>query len=36
MDLERIEQDFRNKVCEKLKISSEGVERFRVFTPFMF
>ena len=36
MDLKRIEQDFRNKVCEKLKISSEGVERFRVFTPFMF
>ena len=36
MDLERIEQDFRNKVCEKLKISSEGVERFRVYTPFMF
>ena len=36
MDLERIEQDFRNKVCEKLEISSEGIERFRVFTPFMF
>jgi len=36
MDLERIEKDFRNKVCEKLNISSEGVERFRVFTPFMF
>ncbi len=36
MDLHRIEQDFRNKVCEKLKISSEGMDRFRVFTPFMF
>jgi len=36
MDLERIEQDFRNKVCEKLKISSERVrstfmENFRAF-----
>ncbi len=31
-----IERDFREKVCEKLKISTEGVERFRVFTPFMF
>ena len=36
MDLQRIEQDFREKVCEKLKISSEGMDRFRVFTPFMF
>lgn len=31
-----IEQDFKEKVCEKLSISSEGVDRFRVFTPFMF
>jgi len=36
MNLERIEQDFRDKVCEKLRISTEGVNRFRVFTPFMF
>jgi len=36
VNLERIEQDFRDKVCEKLRVSSEGVERFRVFTPFMF
>jgi hypothetical protein len=36
MNLEGIEQDFRNKVCEKLRISTEGVDRFRVFTPFMF
>ena len=36
MNLERIEQDFRDKVCEKLRISTEGVDRFRVFTPFMF
>jgi len=36
MNLEMIEKDFRTKVCERLQISSEGVERFRVFTPFMF
>jgi len=36
MDIERIERDFREKVCEKLTISSEGMNRFRVFTPFMF
>ncbi|MDF1594315.1 MAG: DUF1828 domain-containing protein [Desulfobacterales bacterium] len=36
MNLEVIEQDFQKKVCEKLRISSEGRERFRIFTPFMF
>src|SRR3990167_6186676 len=36
MNLEAIEQDFQKKVCEKLIISSEGMERFRIFTPFMF
>lgn len=36
MNAEMIERDFREKVCEKLRISTEGVERFRVFTPFMF
>jgi hypothetical protein len=36
MELHAIEQDFREKVCAKLRISSEGMDRFRVFTPFMF
>ena len=36
MNVERIEQDFRNKVCERLRLGTEGVERLRVFTPFMF
>jgi hypothetical protein len=36
MTIENIEQDFREKVCQKLKLSSEGVSRYRVFTPFMF
>ena len=36
MNLGTIEQAFRDKVCEKLSVKSEGMERFRVFTPFMF
>lgn len=36
MNIEMIKKDFREKVCEKLSISSEGIDRFRVFTPFMF
>jgi hypothetical protein len=36
MRLESIERDFKDKVCEKLRLSSEGVNRYRVFTPFMF
>jgi Domain of unknown function DUF1828 len=36
MSIEMIKRDFREKVCEKLSISSEGINRFRVFTPFMF
>ena len=36
MNIEEIEKDFREKVCDKLAISAEGVGRFRVFTPFMF
>jgi hypothetical protein len=36
MNTEIIERDFREKVCEELRISTEGIDRFRVFTPFMF
>lgn len=36
MDVKKVEYDFINKVCKNLSISSEGIERFRVFTPFMF
>lgn len=36
MSIETIEHDFRQKVCDKLTLSTEGVERFRVFTPFLF
>jgi len=36
MTPETIERDFREKVCEKLRLTSEGLNRYRVFTPFMF
>lgn len=28
--------DFQRKVCEKVRVVSEGIDRYRVFTPFMF
>ena len=31
-----IERDFREKVCAKVRIAGEGVDRYRVFTPFLF
>ena len=36
MSIETIERDFKRKVCEQLRLASEGVDRFRVFTPFLF
>ena len=36
MTIETIERGFKTKVCEKIRLSSEGVDRFRVFTPFLF
>ena len=36
MNLSDIEHDFRQKVCSKLRIDAEGVDRFRVSTPFRF
>lgn len=36
MALETIEQDFRQKVSAKVDLVAEGVDRFRVFTPFLF
>ncbi|MCL4517516.1 MAG: hypothetical protein M1379_18370 [Firmicutes bacterium] len=36
MNLEGIERNFREKVCDKVRLESEGIERFRVFTPFRF
>ena len=36
MTTDAIEQDFKQKVCKQLRLASEGVSRYRVFTPFMF
>ncbi len=36
MSTDTIERDFKQKVCEKVRLAAEGVGRYRVFTPFMF
>lgn len=36
MTIETIEQDFKTKVCGKIRLAGEGVDRFRVFSPFLF
>lgn len=36
MGIETIEQDFHNKVSRKIRLSGEGIDRFRIFTPFLF
>ncbi len=36
MSITNIEKEFQDKVSEQIRLESEGVERFRVFTPFKF
>jgi hypothetical protein len=36
MAIDTIERDFKAKVCDRLKVVSEGLDRYRVFTPFLF
>jgi hypothetical protein len=36
MSVEAIESDFRRKVGERIRLAGEGVDRYRVFTPFLF
>lgn len=36
MNIALIQDEFKKKVSEKIEIVSEGKERFRIFTPFMF
>ena len=36
MSIETITQEFRNGVSECVRLSAEGPDLFRVFTPFMF
>ena len=36
MNLETIEKDLQEKVGRKVRLTSEGLDRYRVFTPFLF
>ena len=36
MSVEAIQTDFRRKVGESVRLAEEGVDRYRVFTPFLF
>lgn len=36
MNTDTIERDFREKVSRKIRLAPEGVDRYRVFTPFLF
>jgi len=36
MNVENIERDFREKVCAEITLQPEGLDRFRVFSPFVF
>ena len=36
MSIENIKLDFHRKVSQKIKLSGEGIDRFRVLTPFLF
>ena len=33
---EAIERDFREKVCAAIRLEPQGLDRYRVFTPFLF
>jgi len=36
MSVTTITQNFRQKVCEQVRVETEGIDRYRVFTPFLF
>lgn len=36
MTMESVERRFREKVCKDLRLEEEGIDRFRVLTPFKF
>ena len=36
MSMKSIERDFHEEVSAKIRLSAEGMDRFRVFTPFLF
>ena len=36
MTVSQIESEFKKKVCDEIRIVADGVDRYRVFTPFRF
>ena len=36
MSMQNIERDFHEKVSAKVRLAAEGMDRYRVFTPFLF
>jgi uncharacterized protein DUF1828 len=36
MSVESIEKEFKEKVCDRIRLVSEGMNRYQVFTPFQF
>lgn len=36
MTIDTIVSDFKQKVCDRIRLAAEGLNRYRVFTPFMF
>lgn len=36
MSIESIQRDFQEKISAKVRLAPEGLDRFRVFTPFLF
>lgn len=36
MELKQVEKEFKEKVCNEIRLMEEGVDRYRIFTPFQF
>jgi len=36
MEIKHIEKEFKEKVCKEIRLMQEGIDRFRIFTPFQF
>ena len=36
MNKTKVEQEFHERVSAKVRMTAEGIDRFRVFTPFLF
>lgn len=36
MAIQEIEREFKHKVCDQIKVVPEGIDRYRIFTPFVF